>query len=56
MMRWAKHVECMRAVRNAYKILDKKPEGKRPLGRSRHRQEDNLNKVRRYGLDLSGLG
>jgi hypothetical protein len=31
----------MGVVRNAYKILDGKPEGKRPLWRSRHRWEDN---------------
>jgi hypothetical protein len=28
--------------KNAYKILVKKPEGKRPLGRSRGRWEDNI--------------
>jgi hypothetical protein len=28
--------------RNAYKILARKPEGKRPLGRSRRRWEDNI--------------
>jgi hypothetical protein len=29
-------------MRNAYKILVGKPEGKRPLGRPRHRWEDNI--------------
>jgi hypothetical protein len=29
---------------NAYKILLSKPEGKRPLSRSRRRWEDNINK------------
>jgi hypothetical protein len=28
--------------RDAYKILIGKPEGKRPLGRRRHRLEDNI--------------
>jgi hypothetical protein len=28
--------------RNAYRILVGKPEGKRPLGRLRHRWEDNI--------------
>jgi hypothetical protein len=28
--------------RNAYRILLRKPEGKRPLGRPRHRWEDNI--------------
>jgi hypothetical protein len=36
--------------RNAYRILVGKPEGKRPLGRSRHRWEDN-NK-----MDLREIG
>jgi hypothetical protein len=31
----------MGEMRSAYKALVKKPEGKRPLGRSQHRQEDN---------------
>jgi len=29
-------------VRNAYKIFVGKPEGKRPLGRPRHRWENNI--------------
>jgi len=29
-------------MRNAYKILVGKPEGKRPLGRPRRRWEDNI--------------
>jgi hypothetical protein len=29
-------------MRSAYKILVGKPEGKRPLGRSRRRWEDNI--------------
>jgi hypothetical protein len=28
--------------RNAYRILVKKPEGKRPLGRRRHRRVENI--------------
>jgi hypothetical protein len=28
--------------RNAYRIMVGKPEGKRPLGRHRHRWEDNM--------------
>jgi hypothetical protein len=34
---WVMHVACMRKMRNAYKILVRKPEGKRPLGRPGHR-------------------
>jgi hypothetical protein len=29
-------------LRNAYNILTVKPEGKRPLGKTRHRWEDKL--------------
>jgi hypothetical protein len=28
--------------RNVYRVLMGKPEGKRPLGRPRHRQEDGI--------------
>jgi hypothetical protein len=38
---WAGHVERMREMRNAYKILVGKPEGIRPHGRHRRRWEDN---------------
>jgi hypothetical protein len=31
------YIAYMGEVRNAYKSLVRKPEGKRPLGRSRHR-------------------
>jgi hypothetical protein len=41
MMRWVEHVVRMGKKRNAYKILVGTPEGKRPLGRPRHRWEDN---------------
>jgi hypothetical protein len=56
-MKWAEHVARMRAKRNAYRILVEKPEGKIPLGRPRHRWEDNVNMSPRmgwYGLDWSG--
>jgi hypothetical protein len=36
------HVACMGDMRNAYKVLARKPEGKRPLGRARHRWENNI--------------
>ena len=36
-MRWAGHLACMREGRGMYRVLIRKPEGKRPLGRSRHR-------------------
>jgi hypothetical protein len=36
-IRWAENVACMGAKRNSYNILVGKPEGKKPLGRPRHR-------------------
>jgi hypothetical protein len=41
-MRWAEHVARMGVKRNACNILGGKPEGKRPLGRPRHRCVDNI--------------
>jgi hypothetical protein len=41
-MRWAGHVARIGEMRKAYKILVGKPEGKKPLGRSRRRLEDNI--------------
>jgi PAS domain-containing protein len=35
------HVACKGELRNEYNILDRKPEGKRPLGRHKRRWEDN---------------
>jgi hypothetical protein len=36
-MRWAGHVACMGEGRGVQRVLVGKPEGKRPLGRPRHR-------------------
>jgi hypothetical protein len=41
-MRWAGHVARMGEKRNAYRLLVRKPEGKRPLGRPKHRCVDNI--------------
>ena len=41
-MRRAGHVARMGERRGVYRILVGKPEGKRPLGRPRHRCEDNI--------------
>ena len=40
--RWAGHVARMEEVRSAFRILTGKPTGKRPLGSSRRRWEDNI--------------
>jgi hypothetical protein len=49
-VRSAGHVTGMREMRNTYKILVERTEGKRPLGRPRRRLEDNIR------MDLSGIG
>jgi hypothetical protein len=41
-MRWVGHVARMGEGRNFYRVLVGKPEGKRPLGRPRHRWEDGI--------------
>jgi hypothetical protein len=41
-MRRARHVAFMGERRGIYRILVGKPEGKRPLGRLRHRWEDDI--------------
>jgi hypothetical protein len=41
-MRWEGNVARMGEKINAYRLLVGKPEGKRPLGRSRHRWLDNI--------------
>jgi hypothetical protein len=49
-MRWAGHVACVGKGRCAYRILVGRPEGRRPLGRPRHRWEDNTK------MDLQEVG
>jgi hypothetical protein len=41
-MRWAGHVARMWENRNVYRLLVEKPEGRRPLGRPRHRWICNI--------------
>ena len=41
-LRWAGHFARMEEGRSAFKILTGKPTGKRPLGRSRRRWDDNI--------------
>jgi len=41
-MRWAGHVARMGDRRGLFRVLVGKPEGKRILGRPRHRCEDNI--------------
>jgi hypothetical protein len=41
-MRWAGHVARKREKRGVYRVWVGKSEGRRPLGRSRRRWEDNI--------------
>jgi len=41
-MRWAGHMVHMGEEREVYRVLLRKPEGRRPLGRPRHRWVDNI--------------
>ena len=41
-MRWAGHIARMGERRGVHRVLVRKPEGKRPLGRPRRRWEDNI--------------
>jgi len=49
-VRWAGHVARLGKRRGVYRVLVGKPEGKRPLGRARHRWEDNIK------VDLQEVG
>ena len=49
-MRWAGHVARMGEERGVYRVLVGKPEGKRPLWRSRRRWVDNIR------MDLQEVG
>jgi hypothetical protein len=55
-MRWAGHVTRMEEMRNVYKLLVGKPEGKRSLGRPRRRWTDNIKmKLLEIGVLWTGL-
>jgi hypothetical protein len=51
-MRWVGHMARMGEKRNAYRLVVGNPEGKRPLGRPRHRWVDNI----RMDLGEAGWG
>jgi len=40
--RWVVHVARMGKKRDSHRVLVRKPEGKRPLGRPRRRREGNI--------------
>jgi hypothetical protein len=51
-MRWVGHVARTGEKRNVYRLLVGKPEGKKPLGRPRHRWIDKI-KMDRLEIGLS---
>jgi hypothetical protein len=53
-MRWTGCVAQRREMRNAYRILVGKPEGKRPLGRTRRRWVDNI-KIDLREIEWNGI-
>ena len=61
-MIWASHVARMGERRGVYRVLVRKSEGKRPLGRPRRRWEDNIKMdlqevgCEGHGLDRAGSG
>ena len=59
-LRWARRVARMEEGRGVHKVLVSKPEGKRPLGRPKHRWEDNikmgLQEMRRGFVEWMDLG
>ena len=61
-MRWAGHVARMGEGRGVHRVLIRKPEGKRPLGKPRRGWENNIKMVLQevggsfWGLDGVGSG
>jgi len=49
-MRWAGHVARIGERTDIYRVLVQKSEGKRPLGRLRHKWDDNIK------MDLQDVG
>jgi len=58
-MRWSEQVALMGENRAVYRVLEGKPEGKRPLGKPRLRWKDNikmdLQEVECEGMDWTQL-
>ena len=57
-MRWVGHVALTGKRSGVYRVLVGKPEGKRPLGRPRHKWEDITMDLQEVGcgLDQAGSG
>jgi hypothetical protein len=51
-IRWVGHAACMGEGRGVYRVLVGSPKGKQPLGKPRHRWEDNIKMdLREIGID-----
>jgi len=55
-MRWAGHVARMGEREDVYRILMRKSEGKRPVGRTRITWENNIKMDVEYEQDRAGSG
>jgi hypothetical protein len=53
-MRWAVHIVRIGERRDMYRVWVGKPEGKRPLGRPKHRREDNI-KMDHQEVECEGM-
>jgi hypothetical protein len=49
-MRWPGHVAGVIVISKAHKILVGKCDGRTPLGRTKHRKEDNIKLYFKYGV------
>ena len=55
-LRWAGHVARMEKGRSAFKIFTGIPTGKSPLGKPRHRWEDNIRmRLKEIGINMRNL-
>jgi hypothetical protein len=50
---WAGHVACMEDMRKSFNTSVRIPEGKRHLGRRRHRLEDNIKDILKIGYECA---
>jgi hypothetical protein len=58
-IKWVEHVARMEEIKNAYSLLVGKPEGRKPLGRTRRMLVDNIKMdvidTGLDGVDCTGL-
>jgi hypothetical protein len=52
--RWTGHTALTRETRNAYRVVVERPKGRRPLGVSKRRWEDNI-KTNVREIELAGM-